>query len=556
MLILAGITINLTVGQRGILNQAQNAGKAYNESEIRENVELGLIDIETEAILSNQDLTVEYALEKLQEKGVFEEIDKEEQTGIIGGYVVILGYDENGKVIIEDIEIATNEPRIRKIEIVKTTIDSISIKVTASNVNGGDYKYYIKNTTTNEEYSQEPIVTLKTNEYIFTGLTRENKYKIKVELVNENGNVEKEIVEEIETAPTKVSAITLNKTTLELVKGSEDTTLQAMISPDYAEDKSLTWTSSDEGIVIVEATDSIITITGVKEGTANIIATANDGSGKNAICRVTVTTPPPPEVGVGGTTHTEQQIPYTWEELNSIAKVISDNYGTGEGQINNDTAEVNVSINGKTGILGIGDWTTVNDKQVRILGFNHDTLTDENAYGEGNTNTYAGISFEFAEYLKTASMNSSKTNTGGWGACVLRDTLNSTTYDDLENRAYIKQVVKQYIKTCNNANSVTEAYDKLWLLSCSEIFNNGYQSGSYGDAITKEGEQYKYYKNINALYDSVDSGIIKDSGAFTCDWWLRSPSNRSGVFSRVGVTGSCGAGNATLALGVAPGFCI
>ena len=102
LLILAGITINLTVGQRGILNQAQNAGKAYNESEIRENVELGLIDIETEAILSNQDLTVEDALEKLQEKGIFEEIDKEEQTGICGEYVVTLGYDENGKVIIVD----------------------------------------------------------------------------------------------------------------------------------------------------------------------------------------------------------------------------------------------------------------------------------------------------------------------------------------------------------------------------------------------------------------------------------------------------------------------
>ena len=102
LLILAGITINLTVGQNGILNRAQEAGKNYKESEVRENVELALLDLQTEVIFDNQDLTVEYALNKLEEKGVFEEIDIEEQTGITGGYVITLGYDENGNVIIVD----------------------------------------------------------------------------------------------------------------------------------------------------------------------------------------------------------------------------------------------------------------------------------------------------------------------------------------------------------------------------------------------------------------------------------------------------------------------
>ena len=74
------------------------------------------------------------------------------------------------------------------------------------------------------------------------------------------------------------------------------------------------------------------------------------------------------------------------EELNSIAKVISNNYGTTEeGKINNNTEEINVSINGKTYTLGVGDWTTVKvdevDYKVRILGFKYDTLTNTNAYG-------------------------------------------------------------------------------------------------------------------------------------------------------------------------------
>lgn len=40
LLILAGITINLTVGQRGILNRAQEAGKNYQEAAKREDEEL------------------------------------------------------------------------------------------------------------------------------------------------------------------------------------------------------------------------------------------------------------------------------------------------------------------------------------------------------------------------------------------------------------------------------------------------------------------------------------------------------------------------------------
>ncbi len=168
-------------------------------------------------------------------------------------------------------------------------------------------------------------------------------------------------------------------------------------------------------------------------------------------------TPPPPSIELGGETHTAKQIQYTWEELHSIAKFISDNYGLGEGQINNDTVEIKANINGKADTLGIGDWTTVNGKQVRILGFNHDelvtTTTDEDGneqttsqYGAGTTNVYAGISFEFVDCFGTAQMHNTAYMLEGWGACNLRRTLNSTTYNSLENKEYIKEVKKQYIK--------------------------------------------------------------------------------------------------------------
>ena len=271
---------------------------------------------------------------------------------------------------------------------------------------------------------------------------------------------------------------------------------------------------------------------------------------------------------VGGETHEAHEIPYTWKELSQIAKVISDNYGTGAGKINNNTVEVNVNINGKADTLGIGDWTTVGingtNYQVRILGFNHDELvtakenddgtTEEIAqYGAGTMNTYAGISFEFVECIGTKQLNSTDTNAGGWGACKLR----STTYDSLENKEYIKEVNKEYITTYNNADSVATSQDYLWLLSCSEIWNNGYTSGAYGQSIAKEGEQYKYYSNIDSMYNNSNSIIVKNNNGYASPWWLRSPHyTRNTSFCNIHLSGHCTNNYARYIAGVSLGFSI
>lgn len=212
----------------------------------------------------------------------------------------------------------------------------------------------------------------------------------------------------------------------------------------------------------------------------------------------------PPQISVGEE-HEAREINYTWKELNEIAKIISDNYGTEEGKINSDTAEVNISINGNEDILGIGDWTTVNGIQVRILGFNHDQLTNTDAYGEENT--YAGISFEYVESITTDQMNTDATNAGGWAECTIRETLNSTIYEELENKQYIKEVNKEYIQKNTDASSLTISQDKIWLLSTCEVF------GKDMGAITTEGSPYKFY----SIGGSANKGF---------SWWLRSPGYR------------------------------
>ena len=53
LLILAGITISLTVGQRGILNRTQEAGKNYTNAARYEDQQLTDLDQQTEQILRN-----------------------------------------------------------------------------------------------------------------------------------------------------------------------------------------------------------------------------------------------------------------------------------------------------------------------------------------------------------------------------------------------------------------------------------------------------------------------------------------------------------------------
>ena len=259
----------------------------------------------------------------------------------------------------------------------------------------------------------------------------------------------------------------------------------------------------------------------------------------------------------GSTTHTASTIPYSsWVDLSTIAQMISNNKN-----ITSDTAEVTVTLNGTTKSLGVGDTTTVDGKTVRILGFNHDTLTTSTAYGSATATGKAGISFEYVDFVTSSyqAMNSAGTNTNGWAAMPLRTTLNGTVYDSLSIKNYIKAVNKEYITTYNTGAKST-CSDKLWLLSCGEIWNNGYNGGNTrGYAMATEGSQYKYYKtNLGSTSYSNSTNVTKKPNTSSSYyWWLRSPYyNISDSFCVVGISGYCYYGYAGNSFGVAPGFSI
>ena len=82
---------------------------------------------------------------------------------------------------------------------------------------------------------------------------------------------------------TSVTGVTLDKTELTLTEG-ENAFLTATVTPDDATEKSVTWTSNNDGIASVDKNGSV---TAVKAGTAAITVTTADG-GFTAECTVTV----------------------------------------------------------------------------------------------------------------------------------------------------------------------------------------------------------------------------------------------------------------------------
>lgn len=114
-------------------------------------------------------------------------------------------------------------------------------------------------------------------------------------------------------------------------------------------------------------------------------------------------------------------------------------------------------------------------------------------------------------------------------------------------------------KTHNDESSVTTSSDKLWLLSCSEIWNNGYNGGAYGFAIAKEGERYKYWSVCLANFPCNQGNKItqkKHQGGVITPWGLRSPCKGTNSFTQVSSGGNCGGWGATDGSMICHGFAI
>ena len=99
--------------------------------------------------------------------------------------------------------------------------------------------------------------------------------------------------------PVTVTQVTLNTSALSLYKG-ESETLTATVKPENAEDKTVTWSSSDNTCVSVDGTGKV---TAIAIGQAAVTARAGE---KSATCQVTVTGVPVESITLDKETHEMQ----------------------------------------------------------------------------------------------------------------------------------------------------------------------------------------------------------------------------------------------------------
>lgn len=275
---------------------------------------------------------------------------------------------------------------------------------------------------------------------------------------------------------------------------------------------------------------------------------------------------------VSGTTSYSLTLSFVSSTLNnnewSVIKSVSDaGQGANYWSIGDRKA---VTLNGTVGKLSLSNVTTY----AFIIGFNH------NASVEGTNR----IHFQLAKtalsggtdvclcdssYNSTVSttgyfsMNSSRTNSGGWASSQMRTNICGTSLSSYSGtiiavipaalRAVLKSVTKYTDNTANGGGStasyVTATTDYFFLLSDFEVFG----SISYGNTNEKNKQaQYAYYSAGNSKIKYKHDGT-----STAANWWLRSPySSNSSRFVRVYTDGTVDGSNAHYSLGFAPGFCV
>lgn len=203
--------------------------------------------------------------------------------------------------------------------------------------------------------------------------------------------------------------------------------------------------------------------------------------------------------------------------LTILAKAISNN-----ADITSNTNTVYVDYDDIHRKIDVGSQVTIalngTNYTFDVLGFNHDTLTDANAYGSETATGKAGITFQMHDLFETGyKMNSSNTNSGGWKSSAMRTSTMETM------KGYMPAAWQTAIKPVNKASGLgggsssgTETVsDSCFLLAEVEIF------GSISWSVSGEGTQYAYYKAGNSK--------VKNRSGSANYWWERSP--RSGISS-------------------------
>lgn len=239
-----------------------------------------------------------------------------------------------------------------------------------------------------------------------------------------------------------------------------------------------------------------------------------------------------------GVTYTDG-LPSDWNIMKEIAKAISET----SDSINANTAGSVYVNNGNTWAYKItpGNTININDLLYAVMGFNNFALTNQGNYG--GTHTTAGLTFGTVDCVGKYPMNSSNTNSGGWGQCEMRPTIMPSPQSGMPDT--LAQVKVPYVDY-NNQSTILYSDDYMFLPAEKEVFGTRrYSPTAEANALT----QFAYYKNGGNKIKSLSGSAVL--------WWLRSVLyNDSTYFCLVNASGGASGILASRIHGVAPCFCI
>lgn len=227
-----------------------------------------------------------------------------------------------------------------------------------------------------------------------------------------------------------------------------------------------------------------------------------------------------------------------------------------------------VTLNGTVGHLTLSNYTTY----AFIIGFNHNANVEganRIHFQLGKTALSGGTDVALCDssYLSSVSttgyfsMNSSRTNSGGWESSQMRTTICGTNLSSYSGTiiavipAELRMMLKSVTKYTNNtgyssaASAVTATTDYFFLLSEYEEFG-----------VTVRGNTNESNKQAQYSYYSAGNSKVKYNHSATSTaviYVCRSPNiGNSEGFVTADAAGNLNGSLADFSLGFAPGFCV
>ena len=211
-----------------------------------------------------------------------------------------------------------------------------------------------------------------------------------------------------------------------------------------------------------------------------------------------------------------------------------------------------VILNGTVGAKTFSNTTTY----CYILGFDHNKDVESGGahalhigFGASALNGGAYIAYcdskEDSSVSSTGyfSMNSSKTNSGGWNSCQMKSIICPAFKNALPSD--LKSNIRAVTKWQNDGNSTSgqSSSNEIWLLSAMEIFGSS--------AYTANQLQYDFYKGVTG-WSAAPRKKFKDTSTLDLvRWWERSAHwGNSSRFSCV----NGGGGNLFIEANISQGF--